>query len=103
MKKILIAVIAISLAVIFVAADDSFLYLDGKASVGREGDLPKGLFVKASGYLPGDNVSVTNPVTGATLELLNLGSVDSSSGSIVLLSKEAADGLGLSSDSSFSI
>ena len=103
MKKILIAVIAISLAVIFVAADDSFLYLDGKASVGREGDLPKGLFVKASGYLPGDNVSVTNPVTGATLELLNLGSVDSSSGSIVLLSKEAAEGLGLSSNSSFKI
>ncbi|MCR5319452.1 MAG: SPOR domain-containing protein [Treponema sp.] len=103
MKKILIAVIAISLAVIFVAADDSFLYLDGNASVGREGELPKGLFVKASGYLPGDNVSVTNPMTGETLELLNLGSMDASSGSIMLLSKEAAEGLGISSDANLKI
>ncbi|MBO4387112.1 MAG: SPOR domain-containing protein [Treponema sp.] len=103
MKKILIAVIAISLAVIFVAADDSFLYLDGNASVGREGELPKGLFVKASGYLPGDNVSVTNPMTGETLELLNLGSMDASSGSIMLLSKEAAEGLGISPDANLKI
>ena len=41
MKKILIAVIAISLAVIFVAADDSFLYLDGNDSVGRV-SFPRG-------------------------------------------------------------
>jgi len=79
------------------------LYLDGNASVGREGELPKGLFVKASGYLPGDNVSVTNPMNGETLELLNLGSVDASSGSIMLLSKEAAEGLGVSPDSSLKI
>ena len=65
--------------------------LDGRAVVADEGILPRGLFAKTVGYLPGDSVSVTNPATGVTINVLVLGSLDPSSGVAILLSPEAAD------------
>lgn len=67
--------------------------LDGRAVVAEEGVLPRGLFAKTVGYLPGDSVSVTNPTTGVTINVLVLGSLDPSSGVAILLSPEAADKL----------
>ena len=67
--------------------------LDGRAVVADEGVLPRGLFAKTVGYLPGDSVSVTNPATGVTINVLVLGSLDPSSGVAILLSPEAADKL----------
>lgn len=67
--------------------------LDGRAVVADEGILPRGLFAKTVGYLPGDSVSVTNPATGVTINVLVLGSLDPSSGVAILLSPEAADKL----------
>lgn len=98
MKKILSVLVLLSLTISFLAADDSFLYMDGKAVVGKEGELPKGLFAKAAGYLPGDIVSVTNPMNGETLDLLNLGAPDPALSSIILISKEAAKDLGISGE-----
>ena len=65
--------------------------LDGRAVVADEGVLPRGLFAKTVGYLPGDSVSVTNPTTGVTINVLVLGSLDPTSGVAILLSPEAAD------------
>lgn len=67
--------------------------LDGRAVVADEGVLPVGLFAKTVGYLPGDSVSVTNPSTGITINVLILGSIDPSAGVAILLSPEAADKL----------
>ena len=67
--------------------------LDGRAVVADEGVLPVGLFAKTVGYLPGDSVSVTNPATGITINVLILGSIDPSAGVAILLSPEAADKL----------
>ena len=67
--------------------------LDGRAVVADEGILPRGLFAKTVGYLPGDSVSVTNPATGVTINVLVLGSLDPSSGVAILLSPEAAESI----------
>lgn len=73
--------------------------LDGRAVVAEEGVLPTGLFAKTVGYLPGDSVSVTNPATGITINVLILGSIDPSAGVAILLSPEAADKLFITPDS----
>lgn len=73
--------------------------LDGRAVVADEGVLPAGLFAKTVGYLPGDSVSVTNPATGITINVLILGSIDPSAGVAILLSPEAADKLFITPDS----
>ena len=73
--------------------------LDGRAVVAEEGVLPAGLFAKTVGYLPGDSVSVTNPATGITINVLILGSIDPSAGVAILLSPEAADKLFITPDS----
>ncbi|MBO5236407.1 MAG: hypothetical protein J6B32_04785, partial [Spirochaetaceae bacterium] len=70
--------------------------LDGRAVVADEGILPRGLFAKTVGYLPGDSVSVTNPATGVTVNVLVLGSLDPSAGIAIMLSPEAADKLFIS-------
>ena len=97
MKKILSIFLILFIAVSLFALETSS-YIDGNVLVGKEGDLPKGFFIKASGYLPGDSVSVTNPLNGNTVELLNLGSVDKTAGYVALLSKEGAEKLGLPQD-----
>ncbi len=88
-------IIQIAMAFIFVASlfATSKPSLDGRAVVAEEGVLPKGLFAKTVGYLPGDSVSVTNPTTGVTINVLILGSLDPSAGVAILLSPEAADKL----------
>lgn len=73
--------------------------LDGRAVVAEEGVLPAGLFAKTVGYLPGDSVSVTNPATGITINVLVLGAIDPSAGVAILLSPEAADKLFITPDS----
>jgi len=79
-----------SVASIFAVARPS---VDGHAVVADAGAMPKGLFAKTVGYLPGDSVSVTNPSSGITISVLVLGSIDPSEGVAILLSPEAADRL----------
>ena len=82
----------VSTTTLFAAARPS---VDGHAVVADAGSMPKGLFAKTVGYLPGDSVSVTNPYTGTTINVLVLGSIDPSEGVAILLSPEAADRLGI--------
>ena len=86
MKKILSGVLAITLCASVFA--DSSNSIDGTISVAGRGDMPSGLFGKAAGYLPGDTVSITNPTTGITLQILNLGTLDASDGVALLLSQD---------------
>ena len=91
MKKITLFVLTIfTVATLFAAARPS---LDGRAVVADSGSMPRGLFARTVGYLPGDSVTVTNPATGSTVDVLILGAIDPSEGVAILLSPEAADGL----------
>ena len=91
MKKITLFILTIfTVATLFAAARPS---LDGRAVVADSGTMPKGLFARTVGYLPGDSVTVTNPATGSTIDVLILGAIDPSEGVAILLSPEAADGL----------
>lgn len=101
MKKILSLVFAVfSVATIFAAARPS---VDGRAVVCEEGEMPKGLFAKTIGYLPGDSVTVTNPANGTTVDVLVLGSIDSGEGVAILLSSEAAEKLLIKKDSNVQV
>ena len=92
MKRILaILLLTVSIGIIGFAASKPTI--DGRAIVAEEGVLPKGLFAKTVGYLPGDSVSVTNPATGITINVLVLGSIDPSNGVAIMLSPEAAEKL----------
>ena len=92
MKRILaILLLTVSIGMIGFAASKPTI--DGRAIVAEEGVLPKGLFAKTVGYLPGDSVSVTNPATGITINVLVLGSIDPSNGVAIMLSPEAAEKL----------
>ena len=101
MKKILSLVFAVfTVATIFAAARPS---VDGGAVVCEEGEMPKGLFAKTIGYLPGDSVTVTNPANGTTVDVLVLGSIDSGEGVAILLSAEAAEKLLIKKDSNVQV
>lgn len=101
MKKILSLVFAVfTVATIFAAARPS---VDGRAVVCEEGEMPKGLFAKTIGYLPGDSVTVTNPANGTTVDVLVLGSIDSGEGVAILLSSEAAKKLLIKKDSNVQV
>ena len=92
MKRVLaILLLTVSIGMIGFAASKPTI--DGRAIVAEEGVLPKGLFAKTVGYLPGDSVSVTNPATGITINVLVLGSIDPSNGVAIMLSPEAAEKL----------
>ena len=69
--------------------------LDGRAVVADDGVLPKGIFAKTVGYLPGDSISVTNLTNKSTVEILVIGAIDPSEGIAILLSPEAAHLLGV--------
>ena len=70
MKRFFCKILLVCLtACLFAAARPS---LDGRAVVADRGDMPEGLFAKTVGYLPGDSVSVTNPTSGITIEILVL-------------------------------
>jgi len=101
MKKITIFIITIfTVATLFAAARPS---LDGRAVVADGGTMPKGLFARTVGYLPGDSVTVTNPATGSTIDVLILGAIDPSEGVAILLSPEAAEGLRIKPDSNVQV
>ena len=101
MKKILSLVFAVfTVATIFAAARPS---VDGRAVVCEEGEMPKGLFAKTIGYLPGDSMTVTNPANGTTVDVLVLGSIDSGEGVAILLSSEAAEKLLIKKDSNVQV
>ena len=91
-----IVLVLLTASLIFATSKPS---LDGRAVVADEGVLPQGLFAKTVGYLPGDSVSVTNPATGITINVLILGSIDPSAGVAILLSPEAADKLFITPES----
>ena len=69
--------------------------LDGRAVVADDGVLPKGIFAKTVGYLPGDSISVTNLTNKSPVEILVIGAIDPSEGVAILLSPEAAGLLGV--------
>ena len=101
MKKIITFVTTIfTVAILFAAARPS---LDGRAVVADSGEMPKGLFARTIGYLPGDSVTVTNPATGSSVDVLILGSIDSSEGVAILLSPEAAERLDIRKDSNVQV
>src|SRR5574344_387467 len=90
----------VTATLLFAAARPS---LDGRAVVANKGEMPVGLFAKTVGYLPGDSVSVTNPTSGLTIEVLILGAIDPSEGIAILLSPEAAEKLGIKKDSNIQV
>lgn len=96
MKKLFVIIVSVFLCgTLFTSFSPS---LDGRAVVAEEGSMPKGVFAKTVGYLPGDSISVTSLATKKTVDILVIGSIDSSEGVAILLSPEAAELLGLSKD-----
>ena len=96
MKKLFVVILSVLLSgAIFTSFSPS---LDGRAVVAPEGSMPKGVFAKTVGYLPGDSISVTSLSAKKTVDILVIGSIDSSEGVAILLSPEAAELLGLSKD-----
>ncbi|MBB5225546.1 hypothetical protein DYE50_03205 [Treponema ruminis] len=101
MRKITLFILTIfTVGTLFAAARPS---LDGRAVVAEGGTMPKGLFARTVGYLPGDSVTVTNPATGSTIDVLILGAIDPSEGVAILLSPEAAEGLRIKPDSNVQV
>lgn len=90
-KSVMFSFVAVIAAVFLLTSASTSL--DGRAVVAEAGELPEGLFAKTVGYLPGDNISVTNMLTRKTIEILVVGSLDASEGVAILLSPEAAEAL----------
>lgn len=97
MKKFLSGILFLLISV-FIFADSS-ASVEGVIEVAGKDELPVGYFGKAAGYLPGDSVSITNPNTGITLQILNLGTLDASGGIAILISEESAKSLGIERNS----
>ena len=97
MKKFLSGILFLLISV-FIFADSS-ASIEGVIEVAGKDELPAGYFGKAAGYLPGDSVSITNPNTGITLQILNLGTLDASGGIAILISEESAKSLGIERNS----
>lgn len=101
MKKLIAFILTVfTVATLFAAARPS---LDGRAVVAESGAMPRGLFARTVGYLPGDSVTVTNPATGSTVDVLILGAIDPSEGVAILLSPEAAEALRIKPDSNVQV
>lgn len=97
MKKFLSGILFFLISVCVFA--DTGAFIEGVIEVAEKDELPAGYFGKAAGYLPGDSVSITNPDTGITLQILNLGTLDASGGIAVLISQESAKSLGIERNS----
>lgn len=97
MKKFLSGILFLLISV-FIFADSS-ASVEGVIEVAGKDELPAGYFGKAAGYLPGDSVSIANPNTGITLQILNLGTLDASGGIAILISEESAKSLGIERNS----
>lgn len=101
MKKLTLFILTIfTVATLYAAARPS---LDGRAVVAESGTMPRGLFARTVGYLPGDSVTVTNPATGSTIDVLILGAIDPSEGVAILLSPESAEALRIKPDSNVQV
>lgn len=101
MKKLTVFIFTLfSASVLFAASLPS---LDGRAVVAEEGTMPKGLFARTVGYLPGDSVTVTNPSTGVSADILVLGAIDPSEGVAILLTPESARALKIEPDSNVQV
>gem|GEM_PF-1097220 len=103
MKKLCSLCLLLCIALSFFAAELSDGSSYGAVAIASAGDLPSGYFSKAQNYLPGDNIAVTNPRTGVTINVLNLGSLDESDSVVLLLTPEAAAKLGMSESSSLRV
>ncbi|MDR3284515.1 MAG: SPOR domain-containing protein [Treponema sp.] len=73
--------------------------IEGRAMVASTDVFPAGLFAKAIGFLPGDSVSVKNPATGSSINVMILGTLDLQDGVAILLSPEAASRLFIAKNS----
>ncbi len=98
MKKIFVGILVAAAA--FAAVADS---ITGSVAVADAKQFPSGYFGQAAGYLPGDSVYVTNPENGVTLQFLNLGTLDSEEGTVILLSRESAKVLGIEDRSGLTV
>ncbi|MGP1496067.1 MAG: hypothetical protein ACTTJG_04615, partial [Treponema sp.] len=98
MKKILSIVSAIIFCGILFSSFTASL--DGRAVVAESGVMPEGVFARVAGYLPGDSISVTNLSTKESVDVLVIGSLDSSEGISILLSPEAGKLLGMKKNGS---
>ena len=103
MKRILAAIFTLGLTFSLFALSSSSEYEDGGALIAKSNQLPRGLFSKAKGYLPGDSISVSNPDNGRMVQVLNLGKLDDSSDNALLISQEAAEQLGLNERSALKV
>ena len=103
MKKLCSLCLLLCIALSLFAAELSDGSSYGAVAIASAGDLPSGYFSKAQNYLPGDNIAVTNPRTGVTINVLNLGSLDESDSVVLLLTPEAAAKLGMSESSSLRV
>jgi len=74
----------------------------GILRIANEGELPSGMFVKAQGYLPGDSITINNELNGSSIELLNLGNY-SGEDSLLILTKQAANALGINTSGEYEI
>lgn len=101
MKKIISFLLTSAITLTLFASENE--YSSAPLVIARKGELPGGFFVKAAGYLPGDSVELTNPESGETISLLNLGSPDSYEEPVLLLSEEAAKKLGLDKNNKMSV
>lgn len=97
MKKFLSGILFLLISVFIFAVSSASV--EGVIEVAGKDELPAGYFGKAAGYLPGDSVSITNPNTGITLQILNLGTLDASGGIAILISEESAKSLGIERNS----
>ena len=89
MKRFLAVLFTLGLTFSLSATSSSVEYEDGGAVIAKSSQLPRGLFSKARGYLPGDSITVTNPDTGRAVQVLNLGKLDNNSDYALLISQEA--------------
>ncbi|MBP5157317.1 MAG: hypothetical protein ILP18_05550, partial [Treponema sp.] len=97
MKKIcgFFFLLCVALSVFIYAAEVKDGYLYGDLSIAYNNELPSGLFAKSRNYLPGDTLRITNPFTGEEISVLNLSSLDEDSDTVLMLTTEAANKLGI--------
>ncbi len=102
MKKIACLLLSVSLfSFLFAATPRTYTF--GKVQVAQNNELPSGYFAKAQHYLPGDNISISNPDTGMEINVLNLGTLPESEDTVLLLAPEAASRLGIDYSSSLQV
>lgn len=95
MKKLLLLFFILNISVGLATAADGKTYTFGTVKISQDNELPSGYFSKARNYLPGDNISITNPQNGAEVNVLNLGTLEEDDDVALLLAPEVAKKLGI--------